>query len=86
MIAVHLFGQPAAMEPLAELAGQHGVALLEDAARGARHHGRRVGGLARGAAFSFYPTKNLGALGDPDAVTTDDDELVDTVRRLRTYG
>lgn len=88
VIAVHLFGQPAAMDPLAELAEGRGIVLIEDAAQahGARYQGRRVGGLAHGAAFSFYPTKNLGALGDGGAVTTDDDELADTVRRLRTYG
>jgi dTDP-3-amino-3,4,6-trideoxy-alpha-D-glucose transaminase len=88
VIAVHLFGQPAEMEPLVELTEQRGLALIEDAAQahGARHQGRRVGGLARGAAFSFYPTKNLGALGDGGAVTTDDAELADTVRRLRAYG
>jgi len=88
VIAVHLFGQPAAIDSLAELTAQRGVALIEDAAQahGARYDGRRVGGLARGAAFSFYPTKNLAALGDGGAVTTDDDELADAVRRLRTYG
>ena len=88
IIAVHLFGQPAAMDPLVELAEGRGIAVIEDAAQahGARYHGRRVGGLAHGAAFSFYPTKNLGALGDGGAITTDDDELADTVRRLRTYG
>jgi dTDP-4-amino-4,6-dideoxygalactose transaminase len=88
VIAVHLFGQPAAVDALAELTEARGIALIEDAAQahGARYDGRRVGGLARGAAFSFYPTKNLGALGDGGAVTTDDDELADTVRRLRTYG
>jgi dTDP-4-amino-4,6-dideoxygalactose transaminase len=88
VIGVHLFGQPAAMDRLAELAERQGLALIEDAAQahGARFRGRRVGGLARGAAFSFYPTKNLGALGDGGAITTDDDELADTVRRLRTYG
>jgi dTDP-4-amino-4,6-dideoxygalactose transaminase len=88
VIAVHLFGQPAAIDALAELTDARGIALIEDAAQahGACYHGRRVGGLARGSAFSFYPTKNLGALGDGGAVTTDDDELADTVRRLRTYG
>ena len=88
VIAVHLFGQPAAMESLAELAHRNGLVLIEDAAQahGARYDGHRTGGLARAAAFSFYPTKNLGALGDAGAVTTDDDELADKVRRLRTYG
>jgi dTDP-3-amino-3,4,6-trideoxy-alpha-D-glucose transaminase len=88
IIAVHLFGQPAAMTELAEIADGKGVTLLEDAAQahGARYEGKPVGGLARGAAFSFYPTKNLGALGDGGAVTTDDDALAAAVRRLRTYG
>src|SRR5213076_213805 len=69
-------------------ADEHGLMLLEDAAQahGARPRGRRTGGLARAAAFSFYPTKNLGALGDGGAITTDDDELADIARRLRTYG
>ncbi|HEV2728171.1 MAG TPA: DegT/DnrJ/EryC1/StrS family aminotransferase, partial [Solirubrobacterales bacterium] len=52
----------------------------------ARHRGRRVGGIGRAGAFSFYPTKNLGGLGDGGAVTTDDDELAERVRRLRNYG
>jgi dTDP-4-amino-4,6-dideoxygalactose transaminase len=88
VIAVHLFGQPAAIGALVELTEARGIPLIEDAAQahGARYCGERVGGLARGAAFSFYPTKNLGALGDGGAVTTNDDELADTVRRLRTYG
>jgi dTDP-4-amino-4,6-dideoxygalactose transaminase len=88
ILAVHLFGQPAAMDELAELADRHGVALLEDAAQahGAQYRGKRVGALARAAAFSFYPTKNLGALGDGGAVTTDDDALAARVRQLRTYG
>ena len=88
IIAVHLYGRPAAMAELAKIADQAGVALIEDAAQahGARHHGRRVGGLARAAAFSFYPTKNLGALGDGGAVTTNDADLADRVRQLRNYG
>lgn len=88
VIAVHLFGHPAAMESLAQLADHYGLVLIEDAAQahGALHNGLRAGGLARAAAFSFYPTKNLGALGDGGAITTNDDELADAVRRLRTYG
>jgi dTDP-4-amino-4,6-dideoxygalactose transaminase len=88
IVAVHLFGQPAAMEKLSEIAGRHGLPLIEDAAQahGASVDGRRVGGLGVAAAFSFYPTKNLGALGDGGAVTTDDDTLAETVRRLRMYG
>jgi dTDP-4-amino-4,6-dideoxygalactose transaminase len=88
VIAVHLFGQPADMAPLRSFASRHGLWLFEDAAQahGARYDGRRVGGLADAAAFSFYPTKNLGALGDGGAVTTDNYVLADRVRLLRTYG
>jgi len=88
IVAVHLFGQPAAISKLSDVASRHGVALIEDAAQahGASVDGRRVGGLGVAAAFSFYPTKNLGALGDGGAVTTDDDGLAETVRRLRMYG
>lgn len=88
IVAVHLFGRPAEMAGLSELAERHDLILLEDAAQahGADIGGRRVGSLARGAAFSFYPTKNLGALGDGGAITTDDGELAGRVRLLRTYG
>jgi dTDP-4-amino-4,6-dideoxygalactose transaminase len=88
IIAVHLFGRPADMAALAEIATRHDLILIEDAAQahGARVDGRRVGSLARAAAFSFYPTKNLGAFGDGGAVTTDDEGLADRVRMLRAYG
>ena len=88
IVAVHLFGRPADIDRLAEIAARHGLVLLEDAAQahGARVGGRRVGSLARAAAFSFYPTKNLGAVGDGGAITTDDDDLADRVRLLRAYG
>lgn len=88
IIAVHLYGRPAPMDELAKIADQSGVALIEDAAQahGARLYGRRTGGLARAAAFSFYPTKNLGALGDGGAVTTNDPGLADRIRQLRNYG
>jgi len=88
IVAVHLFGQPAALKQLSDTATRHGLPLIEDAAQahGASVDGRRVGGLGVAAAFSFYPTKNLGALGDGGAVTTDDDALAQTVRRLRMYG
>jgi dTDP-3-amino-3,4,6-trideoxy-alpha-D-glucose transaminase len=88
IVAVHLFGQPAAMKQLSDVASRHRLPLIEDAAQahGASVDGRRVGGLGVAAAFSFYPTKNLGALGDGGAVTTDDDALAETVRRLRMYG
>jgi dTDP-4-amino-4,6-dideoxygalactose transaminase len=88
VIPVHLFGQPADLDAIGEIAGTHDVTVIEDAAQahGARHRGRRVGSIGRAAAFSFYPTKNLGALGDGGAITTDDTELAETARMLRSYG
>jgi len=88
VIPVHLYGQPAAMERIADVAARHGLFVVEDAAQahGARYGGRRVGGLGAAAAFSFYPGKNLGALGDGGAVTTNDDALAERIRTLRNYG
>jgi dTDP-4-amino-4,6-dideoxygalactose transaminase len=88
VIAVHLYGQPADMEPLLELAAHHGFDVLEDAcqAHGARYRGRRVGALGRAGCFSFYPSKNLGALGDGGAVVTNDAELAGRLRKLRDLG
>jgi dTDP-4-amino-4,6-dideoxygalactose transaminase len=88
LIAVHLYGHPADLDPLLELCDENGVALVEDAsqAHGARYKGRRVGSIGRFAAFSFYPSKNLGALGDGGAVTTDDEELAARVRLLGRLG
>lgn len=88
VLAVHLYGHPADMGSLQRLCDEHGVVLLEDAAQahGATRGGRKVGTLARGAAFSFYPTKNLGAMGDGGAVTTDDDALAVRLRELRQHG
>ena len=88
VIAVHLFGQPADMDPIVEVARSHGLVVIEDAAQahGARYKGRRVGSLGDAAAFSFYPAKNLGALGDGGAVVTGDAALADRVRVLRNYG
>ena len=76
---VHLYGQPVQMQPLQELAARHGLLLLEDAcqAHGAWLDGRPVGSLGDAAAFSFYPSKNLGAMGDAGAVTTDDQTLAE---------
>ena len=88
IIAVHLYGQPAEMNSLDEISKEHGIPVLEDAAQahGATLDGRKTGGLSLAAAFSFYPTKNLGALGDGGAVTTDDDALAASIRSLRNYG
>jgi dTDP-4-amino-4,6-dideoxygalactose transaminase len=88
VLAVHLYGHPADIDPLERLCSKHGVALVEDAcqAHGARYKGRRAGGLGRIAAFSFYPSKNLGAYGDGGAVTTDDEQLAERIRVLRNVG
>jgi dTDP-4-amino-4,6-dideoxygalactose transaminase len=88
IIAVHLYGHPADMEAIMEIAARYDLKVLEDAAQahGALYKGRRVGSLGHAAAFSFYPGKNLGALGDAGGVTTDDEALADAVAMLRNYG
>ena len=88
IIAVHLYGQPADMDAIAEIARKHKLKIIEDAAQahGARYKGRRVGSLGDAAGFSFYPGKNLGAIGDAGAITTNDCELADKVRVLCNYG
>jgi dTDP-4-amino-4,6-dideoxygalactose transaminase len=88
IMAVHLYGQPADMDAINEVAARHGLKVIEDAAQahGARYRGRRTGGLGDAAGFSFYPGKNLGAIGDGGAVTTNDDELARRIRTLRNYG
>ena len=88
VVPVHLYGQPADMTAIGALAQRHGAAVLEDAcqAHGAALDGRRVGRWGALAAFSFYPTKNLGALGDGGALVTDDPALAERVRELRQYG
>ncbi len=88
ILVVHLYGQPADMDPINDLAGKHGLKVVEDCAQahGARYKGRRVGGLGDAAGFSFYPGKNLGALGDGGAVTTNDSVLAERIRVLRNYG
>jgi dTDP-4-amino-4,6-dideoxygalactose transaminase len=88
IIPVHLYGQPAEMGPINELAVRYGLKVIEDAAQahGARCNGLRVGGLGDAAGFSFYPGKNLGALGDGGAITTNNDALADKLRMLRNYG
>ncbi|HKA50688.1 MAG TPA: DegT/DnrJ/EryC1/StrS family aminotransferase [Candidatus Dormibacteraeota bacterium] len=88
IVPVHLYGQPADMSPLLEIASRHGLKLIEDAcqAHGAEHEGRRVGALGDAGCFSFYPGKNLGAYGEGGAVVTNDAELARTVRTLRHWG
>lgn len=88
IIPVHLYGQPADMDPVMEVARAHGLRVIEDAAQahGARYRGRRAGVLGDVAAWSFYPGKNLGAFGDGGAVTTDDPDLAARIRMLRNYG
>ncbi|HEY5975462.1 MAG TPA: DegT/DnrJ/EryC1/StrS family aminotransferase [Geobacteraceae bacterium] len=88
ILPVHLYGQPADMDPINEIARRHGLKVLEDAAQahGAGYRGKRAGQLGDAAGFSFYPGKNLGAFGDGGAVTTDDADLAARVRLLRNYG
>ncbi len=88
VVLVHLYGTPADVEPVLAFCRAHGLRLIEDCAQshGALSHGRRVGSIGDAAAFSFYPTKNLGALGDGGAVVTNDDTLAATLRSLRQYG
>ncbi|MBB4034612.1 dTDP-4-amino-4,6-dideoxygalactose transaminase [Dysgonomonas hofstadii] len=88
VIAVHLYGQVASMSILTEIAKQHDLLLIEDAAQahGAIYGNKRAGSLADAAAFSFYPVKNLGALGDAGAVTTNDKELARVMGQLSNYG
>jgi dTDP-4-amino-4,6-dideoxygalactose transaminase len=88
IIAVHLYGQPCDMDPILEIAQRHGLKVIEDAAQshGALYRGRKVGSLGHAAGFSFYPGKNLGALGDAGAITTNDAELAQNLRVLVNYG
>jgi len=88
IMPVHLYGQTADMDPLMDLAAAHGLAVIEDAAQaqGAQYKGRRAGALGHAAGTSFYPGKNLGALGDGGAVLTNDAAVAARVRLLRNYG
>lgn len=88
ILVVHLYGQPADMDPINALARKHGLKVIEDCAQahGARYKGRKTGSLGDAAGFSFYPGKNLGALGDGGAVTTNDPILAGRIRLLRNYG
>jgi dTDP-4-amino-4,6-dideoxygalactose transaminase len=88
ILPVHLYGRPADMDPIREIAQRHNLRILEDAAQahGAHYRGRRVGGLGHAAAFSFYPTKNLGAYGEGGALTTNDDQIAKFARAARSHG
>ena len=88
LLPVHLYGQPADMDRLNALAAEHGLVVIEDAsqAHGARYRGRRTGSLAEIAAFSLYPAKNLGAVGDAGVVVTSNPDLAGSIRLLRNYG
>ncbi|MDD2807019.1 MAG: DegT/DnrJ/EryC1/StrS family aminotransferase [Patescibacteria group bacterium] len=88
ILTVHLYGQISYSEKLQAVADQYDLKIIEDCAQaaGAEMNGRKTGALGNAAGFSFYPSKNLGALGDAGAVTTDDDKLAATVRALRNYG
>jgi dTDP-4-amino-4,6-dideoxygalactose transaminase len=88
ILPVHVYGRPADMDPIREIAARHDLRVLEDAAQahGARYRGKRAGGLANAAAFSFYPTKNLGAYGEGGALTTDDDHIAKFARAARSHG
>jgi dTDP-4-amino-4,6-dideoxygalactose transaminase len=88
IMVVHLYGKPCDMDPITETCRKHNLLLIEDCAQahGAEYKGRRVGGFGNLAGFSFYPTKNLGCLGDGGAVITNDQSLDEKVRKLRNYG
>jgi dTDP-4-amino-4,6-dideoxygalactose transaminase len=88
IMPVHLYGSPADMDGILAIGRDRGIPVVEDAAQaqGARYRGGRTGSLGDAAGFSFYPGKNLGALGDAGAITTDDDALAERVRMLRNYG
>jgi dTDP-4-amino-4,6-dideoxygalactose transaminase len=88
IVPVHLFGQCADMTPIVELAKASGISIVEDAAQaiGSEHHGRRAGSLGEYGCFSFFPSKNLGALGDAGLVTTNDDALTEKARVYRAHG
>jgi dTDP-4-amino-4,6-dideoxygalactose transaminase len=88
IMPVDLYGQPADMDSFMSIAENHGLKVIEDAAQahGAKYKGRMSGNLCHAAGFSFYPAKNLGALGDAGAILTDDDQLAEPVRIYRNYG
>ena len=88
IMVVHLYGKPCDMDPIQEICRKHNLFLIEDCAQahGAEYKGKKVGGFGDLAAFSFYPTKNLGSLGDGGAVTTNNKAYIEKVKKLRNYG
>jgi dTDP-4-amino-4,6-dideoxygalactose transaminase len=88
IIPVHLFGQPADMDPIMTIAGKHGLYVIEDAcqAHGAEYKGKKAGSIGNTGAFSFYPGKNLGAYGEAGAVVTNDDAIAEKMRMFRDHG
>lgn len=88
ILPVHLYGQPADLDPILALAKAHGLTVVEDAAQahGARYKGRRIGAHGDVVCWSFYPGKNLGAMGDAGAITTNREDVADRIRALRNYG
>lgn len=88
IMPVHLYGQPVDMDPILDIAKKHNLIVVEDAcqAHGARYKGKRTGAIGHAAAFSFYPGKNLGAYGDGGAITTNDERIAASLRRMRDYG
>jgi len=88
IMPIHLYGHPANMEPILEIAQENDLHVVEDAcqAHGAEYKGRRVGGIGHVACFSFYPSKNMTVCGDGGAVVTNDEEIAETVRKLRDHG
>lgn len=88
IIAVHLYGRPAEVDKIRDLCRKYNLKLIEDAAQahGAKYKGKKTGSLGDAAGFSFYPTKNLGALGDGGAIVTNDSALAEKIRMIRNYG
>ena len=88
IMPIHLYGHPADMDPIIEIARKHDLAVVEDACQshGARYKGKRAGSIGHAAAFSFYPGKNLGAFGDAGAVVTNSQEIAHDMQMMRNYG